>query len=234
VPELAKSSKPVLKEAEAPKPSERLMALNSLMSKTMSGGVEKLLNEKSVIDTAKAQPMGKVSLEARAQALSNYDVALNSGNAVTIVQGLGGSNDREVGAGISGGNFVGYGKGEKPQLASIGKSNITLDAGMASVEQGLTKEEVGAVIERHKSEIRYCYEAAMLREPRVEGRISLAFTIDKAGRVVKAGVANSSVNDPRLAQCLLARLPNWKFPNPKGGVSVDVSYPFVFKTLGGA
>ncbi len=45
-------------------------------------------------------------------------------------------------------------------------------------------------------------------------------------------VKTSTLPDPRLDDCILRRLNTWKFPNPKGGIDVAVTYPFIFKTLG--
>jgi TonB family protein len=61
----------------------------------------------------------------------------------------------------------------------------------------------------------------------------LDFTINGKGIVAKAKVSNSSLPDPALGECIQRRLRTWQFPNPKGGVNVDVAYPFIFKTLGG-
>ena len=36
----------------------------------------------------------------------------------------------------------------------------------------------------------------------------------------------------QISECIRKRMANWRFPRPKGGVHVAVTYPFVFKTLG--
>ncbi|HUP57463.1 MAG TPA: TonB family protein, partial [Bdellovibrionota bacterium] len=135
-------------------------------------------------------------------------------------------------AGIAGDKDVGYGKGAHASVNGQGRSFVSLDPSGSDVAEGLTKDQVGAVIHRHMSEIRYCYEAAMIRSPDVEGKLAVKFVIGGAGSVKTAGVAQSSLGDPKLDDCVMQRLTRWKFPNPRGGVDVAVNYPFVFKTLG--
>jgi TonB family protein len=59
----------------------------------------------------------------------------------------------------------------------------------------------------------------------------LDFKISGTGSVASADVKESSLSDARLDDCVLRRLMGWKFPKPNGGVTVAVSYPFVFKAL---
>ena len=103
---------------------------------------------------------------------------------------------------------------------------------MSSVDEGLTKDEVGEVIHKHLSEVRYCYESAMIRSPDIEGKLMTDFTINGQGIVKSADVKSSTLPDPRLDDCIIRRLVTWKFPKPRGGVDVAVAYPFIFKSLG--
>ncbi len=113
-----------------------------------------------------------------------------------------------------------------------GRNWVDLDSLAATVEEGLTKDEVGQIIHKHMKEIRYCYETAMVRSPDIEGKLVVHFTIGNAGSVRSTGVRSSTVPDQRLDDCVLGRLAHWKFPNPKGGIEVAVTYPFIFKSLG--
>jgi len=112
------------------------------------------------------------------------------------------------------------------------KDWVNLDTFAATVQEGLTKDEVGEVIHKHMKEVRYCYESAMMRAPDLEGKLVVAFTIGRAGSVKTSAVSNTTIADARMNDCVLTRLAGWKFPQPKGGVEVAVSYPFLFKTLG--
>jgi TonB family protein len=144
-------------------------------------------------------------------------------------------NVAALGGGGLGGNGkgagVGYGTGEKVGIGGQGGGFVSLDIPGSTVEDGLSKDEVGKVIHSHLSEVRYCYESSMLRSPDVEGKLVLDFTIGSNGKVQTASVRESSLQDPRLDDCILRRLTKWAFPQPKGGVTVAVSYPFIFKAL---
>ncbi len=109
---------------------------------------------------------------------------------------------------------------------------VNLDTLAANVQEGLSKDEVGEVIHKHMKEVRYCYETAMMRVPDLEGKLVVAFTIGRAGSVKTSAVSSSTLPDSRLNDCILGRLAGWKFPQPKGGIDVAVTYPFLFKTLG--
>ncbi len=130
------------------------------------------------------------------------------------------------------GKQVGYGKGSVAAVAGQGSSFVSLDSGGSQVEEGLTKDEVGKVIHAHLNEVRYCYESAMIHTPDIEGKLIVDFAIGPAGLVRTAAVKSSTVPDPRLDDCLIRRLKRWQFPHPKGGVTVGVTYPFIFKSLG--
>ena len=60
--------------------------------------------------------------------------------------------------------------------------SIALDTTGSSVDEGLTKDEVGEVIHRHLSEVRYCYESSILRTPDLEGKLVMGFTIGATGQ----------------------------------------------------
>ncbi|MCC7442322.1 MAG: TonB family protein [Bdellovibrionales bacterium] len=131
-----------------------------------------------------------------------------------------------------GGAQGGYAKGAAGAVSGQGTGTISLDMEGSQVEEGLSKDEVGKVIHAHMNEVRYCYDTALIRSPDVEGKLVVNFAIGKEGSVTRSAVQSSTAGDPRLDDCILRRLGRWKFPQPKGGVTVAVSYPFIFKTLG--
>jgi hypothetical protein len=192
---------------------------------------------------------GVLSLLAKSNLLSNSrsQTALKSlfdqGKASQSLAKLSGVNDvASIAVGTQGGkasadgSSIGYGQGQKAGIEGQGKSFVSLDAKEATVEEGLTKEEVGNVIHSHVSEIRYCYESAMIKNPNIQGKLIVDFVIQgkgaNAGIIRSARINNSTLNDISVDQCILSHLTKWKFPKPKGGVEVAVTYPFLFKSLG--
>lgn len=131
------------------------------------------------------------------------------------------------------GSDTGYGSGNGVNVKGQGKGQfeVGLNTADASVDEGLTKEEVARVIHSHMNEIRYCYESAILKDPTIAGKLLVDFKINASGVVPNAGVSEASLHDLQVTQCLLGKLKTWKFPQPRGGVVVAVSYPFIFKSL---
>lgn len=141
--------------------------------------------------------------------------------------GGGGAGNGGYGAGVGLGPGGAGGKGGS--FVSI--ANTSAEEPALEDDSGLTRREVWEVINRHASEVRNCYERSMIRRPDVEGRLVVAFTVGRDGRVVQQAVKSSNLQDAQLGQCVLGRLVTWQFPRPRGGVDVKVGYPFVFKRL---
>jgi hypothetical protein len=207
----------------------RAKALSSAVNGLLKGGMTKLLAQSEFVSGMKAG-------EAR-RILDTSNVALQPTTTLGSLTGAKNVQIASVGGDAhgDGGHNVGYGKGEHAQVKGQGKGFVPFvqaDANGAVVDEGLTREEVGEVIHRHLSEVRYCYESAMLRSPDIEGKLMAAFTIGASGAVKTADAKTSTLPDPRLDDCIIRRLVSWPFPKPRGGVEVSVTYPFIFKTLG--
>jgi TonB family protein len=96
---------------------------------------------------------------------------------------------------------------------------------------GLTTAEIMAVIRAHLNEIRHCYEQTLQRAPNTTGKIGVTFVINTGGRVNSANVTNTSISDAMMQGCITGVVMRWKFPLPRGGQDVTVSYPFAFTPL---
>ena len=205
----------------------RAKALQSAVSNLLKGGMTRLLAQSDFAGGAVARAGSSGIFNSKSSAL----VALAPATGLVAGRNVGAGGVGGGGIG-GGGTGVGYGKGAAAGVGGQGKGFVSMDVPGSSVEEGLTKDEVGAVIHKHMSEIRYCYESAMVRTPDIEGRLVADFTIGASGMVRTSAVKSSTLPDPRLDDCIIRRLMSWKFPQPKGGVDVAVSYPFIFKTLG--
>jgi outer membrane biosynthesis protein TonB len=133
---------------------------------------------------------------------------------------------------MGGGKAGSYGKAEVAAIAGQGNFQLAIDPGSIAVADGLDKEEVGKAIRQHVSEIRYCYETALVRNPSLEGKLVVTFVIGAEGSV-KSATNQETHADAGLVKCILDRLSKWKFPKPRRGLEVEVSYPFIFKSIGG-
>lgn len=202
----------------------RAKALSSAVSGLLKGGMTSLLAQSDFV-------AGKNATSDARKIFDSKSVALQAGGPAT---GLSTDTDQKVATlgGSGEGKGAGYGKGEHAGVKGQGQAFVSMDVAGAAVDEGLTKDEVGEVIHRHMSEVRYCYESAMIRTPDLEGKLMLNFTIGGTGMVKSTEVKSSTLPDPRLDDCIIRRLATWKFPNPRGGIDVAVTYPFIFKTLG--
>ena len=180
--------------------------------------------------------------------ISKYSIMATGRSITSLSQKISGQTD-VMGAGLQNkasdllaganvgkyqiGSDSGYGSGNGVNVK--GQGNGQLEIGLntqdATVDEGLTKDEVARVIHSHMNEIRYCYESAILKDPTIAGKLLVDFKINASGIVPNAGVAEASLHDLQVTQCLLGKLKSWKFPQPRGGVVVAVSYPFIFKSL---
>ncbi|RKH57431.1 adventurous gliding motility protein GltG [Corallococcus aberystwythensis] len=169
------------------------------------------------------------------------------GNKTGDAGGFGGLGLRGSGGGGGGtGDSIGIGgigtKGRGGGSGSYGTGVGTL-GGKQSVDVGITssdpevmgsldKELIRQVIQRNRGQIRYCYESLLNRFPKLGGKVSVKFVISATGAVATSNVAQSTAGNSDLETCVAGRVRTWKFPEPKGGGSVIVTYPFIFKQAG--
>ena len=153
--------------------------------------------------------------------------------------GAGGLGTRGTGAG-GGGNSLGigglgthgHGRGTggygNIDLGGRGKGRTRIVPGRTIIKGSLSKAEIGRVIRRNLARFRFCYEKQLASNPNLGGKISVYFTIAPTGSVAKATVRETSMNDATVEACVLKVMRSLKFPKPKGGGIVVVTYPFVF------
>ena len=138
--------------------------------------------------------------------------------------GIGGLGTKGSGRGSSG-----YGKGG----GSVGKkrSGGSIKSGGNPIILGaLDKSLIDAVIKRNMSQIRYCYQRELTKNPDLKGKIIVKFVIAANGSVSKASIKSSSMGSKAVESCITGRFRRFKFPEPKGGGIVIVSYPFIFSS----
>ncbi len=90
----------------------------------------------------------------------------------------------------------------------------------------LDKAIIRRYIKRNIQKITYCYEQALLATPSLEGTVRTQFVIGPAGRVTSASASGVA---PEVARCIADVLEGIEFPAPKGGDTVVVTYPFMFR-----
>lgn len=122
-------------------------------------------------------------------------------------------------------------KGAKLSKGKVASGEVGIVEEEIMLDGGLDREVIAAYIRSKLGEIRYCYERQLASNSDLHGKIMVKFTIGSSGKVNAKRVANTTLKNAIVEGCILRRIAAWKFPNPKGGVEVDVSYPFLFKSV---
>jgi hypothetical protein len=103
-----------------------------------------------------------------------------------------------------------------------------MQEGSPDTDGSLSKEQINRVVRSHAAAIKYCYEKELQRQPRLAGKIDLAWTISPEGTVTKAHVAQSTMQSPAVEGCIAHQVKTWQFPKSTGQTVVQL-YPFLFK-----
>jgi TonB family protein len=141
------------------------------------------------------------------------------------------------GLGLGGLGTSGYGRGSGAGYGSVkivtrGRHNVKVVKGRTKVMGSLSQEIVGRYLKRYWAQFKFCYEKELTKEPNLYGKITVSFTIGGNGRITEAAVMQSSMNNSNVEQCILRVIRRIRFPKPKGGGEVIVTYPFMFTTAG--
>ena len=115
---------------------------------------------------------------------------------------------------------MGPGGGKPPGEISVPESGIVIGA--------LDRSLIDAVVKRNMSQIKYCYQRELSKNPSLAGKVTVKFTIAGDGSVSSAITKASTLGNPSVESCINGRFLRMGFPEPKGNGLVIVSYPFLF------
>jgi tetratricopeptide (TPR) repeat protein len=96
----------------------------------------------------------------------------------------------------------------------------------------LTREEIAKVVRANISVIQACYEKQLVVNPGLAGKLVISWTIAPSGKVQEASVKTDTLGFPGVGSCVRDAILEWKFPRPRGGGVVRVTYPFIFNSAG--
>lgn len=138
------------------------------------------------------------------------------GTAVSTVGVGGGKGTSALGGGL------GVGK--------TGTGGVSLIEEESEVTGGLDREVIAQYIKTQFGQILYCYERQLSANPDLYGKVAVKFTIAGTGQVETQAINETTLKDKSVEGCILNKIAKWKFPEPKGGTKVLVTYPFLFKS----
>jgi Ca-activated chloride channel homolog len=127
-----------------------------------------------------------------------------------------------------GGTGSGYGRGVGAGFGGRGTRVPTVRQAKAEISGSIDKDLVRRIVRAHINEVRHCYNQALARDPNAKGRISVEFTLDGAGKVLRATVKEDTLADKAVGACISAAMLRWTFPK-FGGTQVTITYPFVLE-----
>jgi TonB family protein len=224
---VALSSAP--EESMAPKASDKpSVALTSLRQSGLAnlvGKIAKRANKQGVLVAAQGVSADNSSA---GRAFFSTGTSLNGGGSaakagpsfrlggIATKGRAGGTGNFKEGTSLAGGNV-----GSGDLVAMVDEETV--------IEGGLDRDAIAEVIRRNLGQIRYCYERQLSSNPELYGKVLVKFTIGAAGEVTEPRVDTSTLKSAMVEGCIMRRMANWKFPEPKGGTQVKVSYPFLFK-----
>ncbi|GAB4012959.1 MAG: hypothetical protein Fur0010_09310 [Bdellovibrio sp.] len=145
----------------------------------------------------------------------------------TGVQGLGGIGTKGAGGGLGG-----YGNTLVASGEGTGISAIAVSSNDMVLEGGISRYAINATIAKYLNQVRRCYEAELKNNPDLQGLVEMNFEINATGRLNYSKVSKTTLNSPPVETCISKRMMDWQFPKPKGGVNVNVKYPFMLRPVG--
>ncbi|MFT3712371.1 MAG: AgmX/PglI C-terminal domain-containing protein [Archangium sp.] len=93
----------------------------------------------------------------------------------------------------------------------------------------LDRESIQRTVRGAVRNVQNCFERALVKNPKLEGKLEIEMIIGATGKVTKASEVDTSFPDAAVTSCVVKEIEKLKFPAPVGGGIVTVRYPFVFK-----
>jgi pSer/pThr/pTyr-binding forkhead associated (FHA) protein len=228
-------------KSKAKKPTNKAQS-NEAKSKVVAQTTEKIKKVEMVnldnafSDAAPSQTSATEAVLSNVKANGTSASAIADGGFARGNKGLGsGGGGSSVGVGALKGSGMGGGMGAGDYgLAPSKGTEIRLpEEEEIEIMGGLDPDVIAKIIKRYLPQIQYCYEQQLVSKPYLKGKVAVSFIITGQGTVSKEKVIETTLKDTPTESCILSKVKNWKFPKPKGGGTVGVSYPFILMSNNG-
>lgn len=110
---------------------------------------------------------------------------------------------------------------------------IVKAAGKTGIDGTLKASAVAAVLRRGMRGLKGCYQRALKRNPKLQGKIAVILTINATGKVIRVEIDKDTVGDSAVNSCIKSYAKRWRFPAPEDGEKVEVSFSVGFQSSGG-
>jgi len=110
----------------------------------------------------------------------------------------------------------------------MGKASIT---GKGSRAADRSQDAISRVVGKHADAIENCYKKEVRLNPNLKGSLTIQFTITADGRVNRARIADSTLRNRNVENCVLRRVRSWRFKKiEKSEGPVTFSQKYIFST----
>lgn len=114
------------------------------------------------------------------------------------------------------------------KLAALFILTISFQA-PASNEIATHKEDVRQVMRTNGPLFQKCYEEGLKKDPKIEGKVVLMWTVGTDGKVISAEVKESELKSAVAEKCMVSAVKTLKFPKPLNGIDTRIVYPLSFQ-----
>ncbi len=102
-------------------------------------------------------------------------------------------------------------------------------AGKPKSELSPEQESVQDSISAHADDVSDCYSAALKRNPKLNGKLVLDWSVGASGEAKDVKVIRGV--ESKLDQCIAGKVPTWSFAPPPDGKIAKIRYPFVLSPV---
>ena len=227
------------KDAQEAAGEVRKNTLLAVLDGPMSGSAAEVFEHRAALGPDAATVLGQLVDASIGSAygvggLGTFGTGAGGGGTGEHTLGAGGLGTLGTyGGGIGPGRGPGHGYGTGVGVLASRKPKVPeVFPGIGSVRGSLDKDIIRRIVRRHLNEVKYCYDQALARNPKLDGRMVAQFTIAGSGQVLASVVQSSTLGAPAVEMCVANAIRRWQFPAPeKGGLAI-VSYPFSFAPAG--
>ncbi|HED36201.1 MAG TPA: TonB family protein [Gammaproteobacteria bacterium] len=219
------AKKPAKKPVKQKKPPKKQKpAKQSAASRDLMASMDDLNDIRDSFDLAEIEDTSlSKSGKTKATDFSGSSVITSSAAAA---KSSGGINNNRL-ASSTGGSKLGG------RRTTTVKSNIDTGPAAKPVRRGKSGKairpeyEIEQVFQKNKSAIYAIYNRALRKDPSLQGKVVIELTIAPNGKVIKARILSSDLNNPKLEKKLIARVKRFRF-KPGNSAKVTVKYPIDF------
>ena len=134
--------------------------------------------------------------------------------------GIGLGNIGTIGHGAGIGTGQGFGNGHGRLGGSHSARSPSLRQGTVSTSGALDAAVIARIVRQNFGRFRLCYESGLTRNPALEGRVSVQFTITATGTVKGSSDAGSSLSDSGVVACVVHGFDALTFPSSASDANV--------------